>query len=103
MKTTPFTLSTAVGKAKTIAGSLPTTVDRAKTTVFMQSTRIDRIKTIVFKQSTRVGTSLQGLTKKQKKGSCHCGLDPQSPDKQASFFMRLRVKPAMTDFLVSPG
>ena len=27
---------------------------------------------------------------------CHCGLDPQSSVNQVFFFMRLRVKPAMT-------
>jgi dihydrofolate synthase/folylpolyglutamate synthase len=33
--------------------------------------------------------------------TCHCGLDPQSPNKQEIFLRRLRVKPAMTGFFCS--
>jgi len=48
------------------------------------------------------GNGFSRLTKKQEKGSCHCGLDPQSLKNQLFFLVRLRVKPAMADFLVSP-
>ena len=38
--------------------------------------------------------SFKRLSQKSEKGSCHCGLDPQSSENQV-FFMRLRVKPAI--------
>ena len=33
-----------------------------------------------------------------EKTQCHCGLDPQSPDKQECHLRRFRVKHGMTDF-----